>query len=144
MATKKDKREDILRGGLNALLGATPTSQDTVKREEILQSLPEDKSELLATIEDEQTKEELAKRWKQKRGRPRKSSAYRQKEAEIFTRTTWIMRREHLAKLKEISQIEAITIKDIMDFLVGDFIHKYEDKHGQVIPKEHTDASTLI
>ncbi len=146
------KRDEILKGGLNALLGGTPTQAARTAKEpgtsptdEAETSTPQEEEELIASVEDEELKEALRKKRMQKRGRPRKDEALRQKEEEIYTRSTWIMRRDHLSKLKEICFQETLTLKEIMEQIVGDAIAAYEKKHGEVKPKDHRgDASKVF
>lgn len=146
------KRDEILKGGLNALLGGSTTQAATTAKEpdpspidEAETSTPQEEEELISSVEDEELREALRKKRMQKRGRPRKSEALRAKEAEIYTRSTWIMRRDHLSKLKEISFRETLTLKDIMEQIVGDAIAAYEQKHGEVKPTDHRgDASKVF
>ena len=151
MATKKDKREEQMRGGLNALFGGTPKEAaspiepTSTPTETIEQGTPEEEDELIASITDEELKTLLHQKRMAKRGRPRKGAALRAKEEELYTRTTWIMRRELLAKLKEISFQETLTLKEIMEQIVSEAVSKYEETHGEVIPKEHRgDATSLF
>lgn len=163
---KPSKREDKLRGGLEALLGggrtaptaeprqeAAPTDERSAAEayeEELLlmereQATPQEEEELINSVEDEALREALKARRNRKRGRPRKDAALRAKEGEIYTRSCWIIRRDLLAKLKEISFRETLTLKEIIEQIVGDAIKAYEDKHGEVKPTEHRgDASTLF
>ena len=159
------KRDKILKGGLNALLGgnqtqeAAPTAPDpeaTTPTDEAgtpevtpyptpEEATPEEEDALLASIEDEELRAALHRKRMQHRGRPKKDAALRQKEEEIYTRSSWIMRRDLLAKLKEISFRETLTIKEIMEQIVGDAVAAYEQKHGEVIPRDHKgDASQLF
>ena len=55
------------------------------------------------------------------------------------------MRRDQLAKLKEISFRETLTIKEIMEQIIGDAIAAYEKTHGEVKPTDHRgDVSKLF
>lgn len=150
------KRDELLKGGLNALLGgggsqkqeAAPepaTAPTDGASEEAVAGTPEEEDALLATITDSELREALRRKRMEKRGRPRKGAAYRAREAEIYTRTTWIMRRDLLAKLKEISLRETLTLKEIMEQISLEAIARYEEKHGEVIPRDHRgDASSLF
>ena len=150
------KKAKALKGGLNALLGGnrdeaeqTSTAPEpttaTNETEAPEEATPEEEDELIASIEDEELKAALHRKRMQKRGRPRKDAALRQKEEEIYTRSTWIMRRDLLAKLKEISFRETLTIKEIMEQIVSEAVAKYEERHGEVIPRDHRgDASQLF
>lgn len=149
------KRDELLKGGLNALLGgggsqkqeAAPTAptDGASASEEIVEGTPEEEDALIATIEDEELKAALHRKRMEKRGRPRKDAALRAKENELYTRTSWIMRRDLQAKLKEISLRETLTIKEIIEEIVSEAIAKYEAKHGEVIPKDRSkDASQLF
>lgn len=151
------KKDKALKGGLNALLGGgrdeaeqtstapEPTTATTKETEAPEEATPEEEDELIASIEDEELKAALHRKRMQKRGRPRKDAALRSKEEEVYTRSTWIMRRDLLAKLKEISFRETLTLKEIMEQIVSEAVAKYEDKHGEVKPRDHRgDASQLF
>lgn len=153
------KREEKMRGGLDALLGGSRTapgatierSAEEAYQEELLlmekqqEATPQEEEELINSVEDEQLREALRQRRLRKRGRPRKDAALRAKEEEVYTRSCWIMRRDQIAKLKEISFRETLTIKEIMEQIVGDAIRAYEEKHGELKPTNHKgDASTLF
>ena len=148
------KKEKLLKGGLNALLGGSqsqpqaeaapaPTSP-TDGAETIEEGTPAEENELIASITDSELKAALHRKRMEKRGRPRKDAALRAKEEELYTRTTWIMRRDLLAKLKEISFRETLTIKEIMEEVVSEAVAKYEAKHGEIIPKDHRGDATSI
>ncbi len=149
------KKEKLLKGGLNALLGGSqsqpqaeaapaPTSP-TDGAETIEEGTPAEEDELIASITDSELKAALHRKRMEKRGRPRKDAALRAKEEELYTRTTWIMRRDLLAKLKEISFRETLTIKEIMEEVVSEAVAKYEAKHGEIIPKDHRgDAASIF
>lgn len=140
METKRSKREQTLKGGLNALLGGPKMVQEEAAapgKVTFKEGTPQEEDELIETITDEELKAKLHRRQMQKRGRPRKDEAERVKESEIYKRTTWIMRKDLLAKLKEISFQETLTLKEILEQIVSDAVAKYEKKHGEVIPMDH-------
>ena len=166
MSKKKDEK---MRGGLEALIGggrtapasSTERSAEEAYQEELLllekeqaptdgaeameEATPQEEEELISSIQDETLRAALRQRQNRKRGRPRKDAALRRKYEEVYTRSCWIMRRDQIAKLKEISFRETLTIKEIMEKIVGDAIKAYEDIHGEVVPKDHRgDASKLF
>ena len=157
---KPRKREEKLRGGLDALIGggsrpaaeeqpkAEPRqepTQEAAPAEVIVPATPEEEDELIASVEDEELKAALIKKRNSKRGRPRKGEIIRQRENEIYVRSCWVMRRDQMAKLKEISFRETLTLREIMAQIVGEAIEAYEKKHGEVKPKDHRgDASRLF
>ena len=163
------KREDKLRGGLDALLGGrrtapAPTNERSAEeayQEELLllekeqapadgagameEATPQEEEELINSIQDEALRQKLIERRNRKRGRPRKGAAYRAKQDEIYIRSCWVMRRDQMAKLKEMSFRETLTLREIMAQIVGEAIEAYEKKHGEIIPQEHRgDASRLF
>ena len=148
------KKEKLLKGGLNALLGGSQSqpqaeaapapASPTDGAETIEEGTPAEEDELIASITDSELKAALHRKRMEKRGRPRKDAALRAKEEELYTRTTWIMRRDLLAKLKEISFRETLTIKEIMEEVVSEAVAKYEAKHGEIIPKDHRGDATSI
>ncbi len=106
------KKEQILSGGLNALLGGGSTKEESASE----------------TIQP--------KRF-ENRGRPRKDEAQRQRDEAIYVRATNIYRRDQLAKIREISFRENITIKEFLEAALELAISKYERINGDVIPSEH-------
>lgn len=174
---KPRKREEKLRGGLDALIGrgrtaptaeprqeAAPTDERSAAEayeEELLlmekqqaptdgaetieEATPQEEQDLINSIEDEELRAALEQRRNRKRGRPRKGAAIQAKQDEIYIRSCWVMRRDQLAKLKEISFRETLTLREIMAQIVGEAIEAYEKKHGEVKPTNHKgDASTLF
>lgn len=137
------KRDELIRGGLNALLGGSQRQEAAPAPEQQADGTPE-ADELLETITDSELKEALQRRRMRKRGRPRKDAALRAKESEIYTRSTWIMRRDLIAKLKEIGLRETLTLKEIMEQIATDAIAAYEAKHGEVIPSDHKGNASEI
>ena len=147
-------KKEILRGAAAALFGGNsqpeaaatdnrPQEAAAVTIEE--EVITEEEEDLINSIEDEELKAALHAKRMEKRGRPPKAAPIRRREAEIYTRTTFVISREQLAKLKEICFLETITIKDIMNQLIGDAISKYEETHGEIKPKEHKgDVRTLF
>ena len=148
------KRDELLKGGLNALIGGGGSQTQEAQKhaepalsdgETLTEGTPEEEDELIASITDNELKEALHRKRMEKRGRPRKGAALRAKESELYTRTTWIMRRDLLAKLKEISFRETLTIKEIMEQITSEAVERYEEKHGELFPKDHRgDASKLF
>lgn len=151
-------KKEILRGAAAALFGGNSQPEAavtdnrpqeaaavTIEEEVITETSPEEEEDLINSIEDEELKAALHAKRMEKRGRPPKAAPIRRREAEIYTRTTFVISREQLAKLKEICFLETITIKDIMNQLIGDAISKYEETHGEIKPKEHKgDVRTLF
>jgi hypothetical protein len=152
------KRSDKLKGGLSSLLGEnqqeneapTITGQEAAKAaptdsEVIEEATPEEEEDLINSVEDEELKAALHKKRMDKRGRPRKDAEERRKESEDYTRFCAIIRKDQIAKLHEICLRETLTIKEIIETLVGEAIEIYEEKHGEVIPKERKgDASKIF
>ena len=160
--SKPKKRDEMMRGGLDALLGGgssrtaaevetvteprqEPAPKTAAPAEVIIPGAPEEEDELIASIEDEELKAALIRKRNAKRGRPRLSDEARQRQEDIYVRSCWVMRRDQMAKLKEISFRETLTLREIMAQIVADAIEAYEKKHGEVKPKEHRgDASGLF
>ena len=146
------KREEKMRGGLDALLGGSRTAPGTeaeqtpAPEQDVTEGATlQEEEDLINSIEDEELKAALQRRRASKSGRPRKDAALRVKESELYTRSCWIIRRDLLAKLKEISFRETLTLKEIMEQITEDAIEAYEKKHGEVVPTSHRgDASNLF
>jgi hypothetical protein len=148
-------RENKMKGGLSTLLGENKPEKASVSNEQeevkavaeevIEEATPQEEEDLINSIEDEQVKEALHRKRMDKRGRPRKNAEERRKEGETYTRFCAIIRRDQIAKLHEIAFRETLTIKEIIETIVGDAISIYEQKHGVVIPQERKgDASKIF
>lgn len=155
------KRSDKMIGGLSSLLGENrpnteqahtaelkPTATEEVTTDSSEQHddvTSQEEEDLINSVDDEELKAALQKKRMDKRGRPRKDAEERRKESETYTRFCAIVRKEYIAKLHEICLRETITIKEIMDTLIGEAIQIYESKHGEVIPRERKgDASQVF
>lgn len=144
------KKEETLRGGLNALLGgvdsqpkdeATPDQTEGEAQEE---ATPQEEDDLIASIEDEELKEALRRKRNEKRGRPRKNAAPRYGEGDAYTRSCWVVKRDLLAKIKQIALRETLTLKEIMDYIMSEAVKRYEKKHGEIILKDHGDVTKIF
>ncbi len=126
------KKDSILSGGLNALLGAKPKFEV-----ESPDGPVSEKEETLAT--------QLEERRRRGCGRPRKGQFERQTEGLVYIRATNIYRKDQIDKIHEICFRETITIKEFMEAALGLAIEKYEKINGEVIPSEHkNDLSKLF
>ena len=150
---KPRKKDEMMRGGLDALIGGgsrpaagTEAEQTPAPEQDVTEGATlQEEEDLINSIEDEELKAALQRRRASKSGRPRKDAALRVKESELYTRSCWIIRRDLLAKLKEISFRETLTLKEIMEQITENAIEAYEKKHGEVVPTSHRgDASNLF
>lgn len=91
-------------------------------------------------IEETPSREELEEALKahanSKRGRPKKWQGSRSSEGEV--RTSIVITEEQLAKLKEISLRETITLKEVIIASLDLSIENYEKKFGKIVPKVRT------
>lgn len=134
------KKEDKLKGGLDALFGGTaPRTRVEVVEEakpemEIEPTTPEDENDLINSVEDEALRVALHKKRMEGRGRPRKNIGTEGKRTDGYIRTSIIANEEKYAKIKEIAFRSTLTTKDILEAAMDMLIQKYEAKHGEVIP----------
>ena len=91
--------------------------------------------ELTEALSDEETRtaiKELRERkianQKAGRGRPRNENSDNE------TRMTFVVNKEQLEKIREIGYRERLFTKEILFEALGNYIHDYEDKNGEVIP----------
>lgn len=134
------KKEEILRGGLNALFGGS-SLQDTTQEEsksprmEVEPSTDQDETDLINSVEDEELRQALQARRNRKRGRPRKNHNERGELTNGYTRTSLILNIAKRDKIKEIAFRETLTMKEIFEVAMDKVIEAYEEKHGEIIPK---------
>lgn len=133
MTKKKD-----LQGGIASLLSGANTKVTETQEAPQMELEPttsQEEQELLNSLEDEEFRKELEARLLQKkaigRGRPRKNDQLGRRP-DGYERTTIIVHRDKWAKIKEISLIETLTIKEIMELAIDDIIERYEAKHGEI------------
>ena len=128
-----------LAGGLSTLLGRdeTPiTHEETPSRAE----------ELRNTIKDEQLKqalqdrEQLKARLRSKRyagGRPKKGEV-RESKTLGYGRTCIVIHEAKMDKIREIALREGLTIKEVFEGMMDNLITRYEAKHGEITPTDHS------
>lgn len=136
-------KKDLTGGIANLLSGAD--QRITQQRQEVKETSHmevepttlQDESDLLNSVEDEELREELRERLRKKRligrGRPRKNDQLGRR-TDGYDRTSLIINKEKWAKIKEISFIETLTMKEIVELALDMVIERYESKHGEVIP----------
>ena len=97
----------------------------------------QDEGDLINSIEDEELREVLRERLRQKRligrGRPRKNDQLGRR-MDGYDRTSLIINKEKWAKIKEIAFIETLTMKEIVELALDLVIERYESKHGEIVP----------
>lgn len=152
------KKQNTLRGGLQALMnggnneeqgaavtpvGQTPdapseeatATESTEPIEE--RATRKEEEDLLASIEDQELQAALRARRMLHRGRPRKDNPLSVTQNDLYTRTTLIVSREQMAKLREICIRETITLKEIIEGLIAEALETYEKKHGEIRVTSH-------
>lgn len=135
------KKENELRGGLNALLGGAVEKPSTGETEQGAATAPEEatanaeqQGNLLNEIEDTELREALRKRQMRGRGRPRKGCSSPE-QTKDYTRMSAIVHRDKYAKIIEISLRESLQIKEVIEAAMDLAIETYEKKHGEIIPR---------
>lgn len=135
------KKEDKLKGGLDALFGGVKPRAERVEvvdeatpEMEVEPTTAQDEEDLINSIEDEELREALRKKRMSGRGRPRKNLGVDGKRTDGYTRTSIIANEEKYAKIKEIAFRSTLTTKEIMEAAMDMLIEKYEAKHGVVVP----------
>lgn len=134
------KKEERLKGGLDALFGGTASRakvevvEEVNPKMEIEPTTSSDEEDLINSVEDEALREALRKKRMEGRGRPRKNLGANGKRTDGYARTSIIANEAKYAKIKEIAFRSTLTTKDIMEAAMDMLIEKYESKHGEVIP----------
>ena len=62
---------------------------------------------------------------------------------ENYGRTSLILNKEQVAKVKVIAQTEGFTMKDIVEKALGDIIDRYEKRHGEVVVESLTKEKSI-
>lgn len=127
-------------GGLDALFNGTDKAQEqasAVEAPEFVKepTTPEDENDLINSVEDEQLRAALRAKRMDGRGRPRKNTDKNGKRTDGYSRTSLILKDEKVAKIKEIAFRETLTMKEIFELALDTIIEKYEQKHGEVVPR---------
>lgn len=138
MATKEE-----LKGGLDSLFGGSKpqpgqASTDEAKNSPEIKQEPttkQDEEDLINSVEDEQLREALRAKRMDGRGRPRKNHDKNGKRTDGYSRTSLIVNDEKAAKIKEIAFRETLTMKEIFELALDMVIEKYEQTHGEVVPR---------
>lgn len=138
MATKEE-----LKGGLDSLFGGSKpqpgqASTDEAKNSPEIKQEPttkQDEEDLINSVEDEQLREALRAKRMDGRGRPRKNHYKNGKRTDGYSRTSLIVNDEKAAKIKEIAFRETLTMKEIFELALDMVIEKYEQTHGEVVPR---------
>lgn len=137
-------KKDELKGGLSALFGDTAephheqTSTDEAvkaKEMEVEQTTRQDEEDLINSTEDEELRELLKARRMDGRGRPRKDCKDRESKTQGYSRTSLILNDAQVAKIKEIGFRETLTMKELFELALNMVIEKYEQTHGEVVPR---------
>ena len=138
------KKEDILKGGLNALFGGTPSQEaqpepqeQNAHEEAEAAPLPDDESEaeegdIINTIEDAELRAALHKRRVKDRGRPRKYQSGKG-VADGYGRVTTIIDLRKMDKLRYIALKETLTIKAVLNAAIDVAIERYESRRGKIV-----------
>lgn len=128
-------------------VGAEPESQQAepgqtegaAPQMEVEPTTPQDETDLINSIEDEELREVLKRRLHQKRmvgrGRPRTATDKEGRRIDGYNRTSLIIPVEKWAKIKEIAFRETLTMKEITELALDLVIERYEAKHGEVKPQ---------
>lgn len=136
-----------LAGGLSTLLGRQENPTEQTEQEQTSRA-----EELRATLKDEtlkealQNEEQLREALRDKRfagGRPKKGVTNISK-TKGYGRTCIVANIEKMDKIREIAFRETLTIKEIFEAMMANLIKTYEEKHGEIIPADHSgDANKL-
>ena len=141
-------KKDLSGGIANLLSGADQrvtqktgeAAPEAATQMEIEPFTAKEEKSLIASIDDEELREELKERLRLKRligrGRPRKDG-HKDCIGDGYERTSLIIQKDKWAKIKEIALIETLTMKEIVELALDIIIERYEAKHGEVIPMQN-------
>lgn len=139
------KKDNELRGGLNALFGnRSEVSPETIGAEpeeaQAAATAPDPDSdtsaktrqqEIIDSVDDEELKEALHRRQIKGRGRPRKGCSSPE-QTKLYTRISTIAHKDKYAKIMEIAFRESLQIKEVIEAAMDLAIEAYESKHGEI------------
>ena len=145
-----------LNSGIGNLLSGASTNV-TAKAETKIEETPiveqataQEENELINSVDDEELRELLKERLKQKRmigrGRPRTAHDERGKRTDGYNRTSLIVNVEKWEKIKEIAFRETLTMKEITELALDMVIERYEQKNGtiEVTEKSKRDINEIF
>ena len=152
------KKEDILKGGLNALFGGSPSQEEEPEQQEQetqeveatpltdgeesdaeQQDTTQEVEDIIDTIQDEELRAALHKRRMKGRGRPKKHQSG-MGVANGYGRVTTIVNLRKMDKLRYIALKETLTIKEVLDAAFDVAIERYEEKRGKIVLPQDTEA----
>lgn len=89
---------------------------------------------IATTLSDEELRSRLHAKRMEGRGRPRSVHNEEGKRTDGYSRTSFILPDEKVAKIKEIAFRETLTMKEILEYALDMMIERYEKKHGEIKP----------
>jgi hypothetical protein len=104
---------------------------------------PEEEDELINSVDDEELKEALRQRRLRGNGRPKKDST-KQRASDGYTRACIVVNAEKYEKMKNISLMETLPIKDVIEAAMDLAIEAYERTHGAITNFQRGDATKLF
>lgn len=110
--------------------GASPTDPNF----DVQPTTASDERDLINSIDDAELRAALEKRRKEGRGRPRKTADALGRRTDGYSRTSYIIKKSTMAKIREIAFRETLTMKDIVNAALENVIEKYEEQHGEITP----------
>lgn len=159
MAKKKTLPDDVIGKFMNSQLSKVESAEETlgIVEEQKPTATPEpqpegteaqapepttptEEEELISQINNPEyramLKARLEEKRKQGRGRPKKVHDNNGKRKDTIIRTSMLMEQSQWNKLHEITLRDTITLKDLMDLIIRDFISRYEEAHGEIYPQQ--------
>ena len=125
-----DKKSEKLRGGVAVLFGDAPASQPQHEEVEVKSSKELQAEAVIDTLQDEELKEKLRQR--QLEGRGRKRGRPHDSKTDGYGTVCVKANLEKWEKLKVISLLETLQIKEVLELALDKLIAEYEAEKGEI------------
>lgn len=120
------------------------TESDSQEVAPVEEATPEEEEDLINSVDDPELKEKLRQKRLENNGRPKKGTQ-RESLTQGYTRACMVVNAEKYAKMRAISLLETLSIKEVMEAAMDLAIEAYEAKHGVIkVEGGRGDASTLF
>lgn len=127
-----NKRNEALKGGVDALFGGAPAKPQLEEVAAPVQETPEDTEDIISTVQDEELKKALRQRQLDGRGRPKRGRPHDSK-TDGYGTICVKANLEKWRKLEYISLQETLQKKEVLEKALDMLIEKYESEKGEIV-----------
>lgn len=135
------KREQRLKGGVDALFGGASTRTAAPQREQEVELSAQEAA--IETVKDEELKAALRERVLAGRGRPKKGRK-KDSNTELYTTICVKANIEKWAKVEYIALNETLQKKEVLELALDMLIEKYENEKGAIRLKKDSKKGNVF